>query len=171
MARIRLHQRLGAFGFTVTMGLVGAGTLVRACDTSATKPAVRVAPPAATTVVQIVNQQRAAAGVPAVAENVLLDAAAKVQSADQASRQVMTHSGADGSDAGQRLEIVGFAWSTWGENVAAGQATPSQVMDAWMNSSGHRRNILDPAFTNIGVASTQGANGVVYWTMDLATPR
>jgi uncharacterized protein YkwD len=44
------------------------------------------------------------------------------------------------------------------------------VMDAWMNSSGHRRNILDPAFTNVGVASTQGANGVVYWTMDLAAP-
>ena len=49
--------------------------------------------------------------------------------------------------------------------------TPADVMNAWMNSSGHRANILNPAFSEIGFAAVTGSNGTIYWTMVLAAPR
>ena len=80
----------------------------------------------------------------------------------------MTHDGADGSSAGDRISAQGFSWSLWGENVAAGQPDCASVVGAWMGSDGHRANILNPALTSIGVGAVTGANGVVYWTMDFA---
>jgi uncharacterized protein YkwD len=170
MARTRFHERLGAFGLTAVMGVMGAGTLVRACSTATPKPAVRAPMQVASTVVDLVNKQRAAAGLAPVVEDGRLDTAANGQSTDQADHLAMSHTGSNGSNGGDRIEWVGFSWSAWGENVAAGQTTSQQVMEAWMNSPGHRANILKPTFTNIGVAAVKGANGVVYWTMDLATP-
>jgi uncharacterized protein YkwD len=180
MPRTRIHQRLGAFGFTAVVGVMGAGALVRSCAPAApSAPAAPAAPRApvsapmtiASPVVDLVNQQRAAAGLPALAENGPLDSSAIGQSTDQATRRLMTHAGANGSDAGVRISWVGYRWRTWGENVAAGQTTADQVMGAWMASAGHRANILNPAFTDIGIAAVQGADGVIYWTMDLAAPR
>jgi uncharacterized protein YkwD len=80
----------------------------------------------------------------------------------------MTHVGSNGSDPGQRMQAAGFAWHTWGENVAFGYPTADAVVAAWMNSAPHRANILNPAFTSIGVGSAPSASGVLYWTMDLA---
>ena len=80
----------------------------------------------------------------------------------------MTHTGSDGSNAGDRIARAGFSAGTWGENVAAGYATAASVVDGWMNSSGHRANILDPSFTHIGVAVANAAEGTPYWTMVLA---
>ncbi len=180
MPRTRFHQRFGAFGFTAIVGVMGAGALARSCAPpapaapaapAAPKPAVSAPLTIASPVVDLVNQQRAAAGLPALAENGLLDTAAIGQSTDQAGRRLMTHAGANGSNAGVRISWVRYRWSTWGENVAAGQTSADQVMDAWMGSAGHRANILNPAFTDIGVAAVQGADGVTYWTMDLAAPR
>ena len=73
----------------------------------------------------------------------------------------MTHTGSDGSNARQRLDRVGYAWRAYGENVAWNQQTPAAVMNAWMNSSGHRANILNCAFTEIGVgvAAATGRTG------------
>jgi uncharacterized protein YkwD len=170
MARTRTHQRLGAFGFTAVVGLIGVGALGKSCAQSTPKPAVRTQLPMPAAVVGLVNAQRAAAGVAPVAENGLLAASAAGQSTDQAAHELMTHVGSNGSDPGARLSWVGYQWSAYGENVAAGQTTAKQVMDAWMNSSDHRANILNPTFTNIGIAAVAGANGVTYWTMDLAAP-
>jgi uncharacterized protein YkwD len=80
----------------------------------------------------------------------------------------MSHTGSDGSDAGDRIARAGYSASTWGENVAAGYPSASSVVDGWMGSSGHRQNILNPAFTHIGVASARAADGTLYWTMVLA---
>ena len=66
---------------------------------------------------------------------------------------------------------AGYVWRTWGENVAYGQADCAAVIAAWMASAGHRANILNPAFTDIGIAVAIGSNGYKYWTMDLAAPR
>lgn len=118
--------------------------------------------------VAITNQRRAEAGLAPVSSNNLLMQAAASHSADQASRSTMTHTGSNGSDAGQRISALGYSWGTWGENVAAGYGSASSVMDGWMNSSGHRANILNPAFTEIGVASAASADGTLYWTMVLA---
>ncbi len=82
--------------------------------------------------------------------------------------QSMTHTGSDGSNAGDRIARAGFAASAWGENVAAGYGSTTAVMDGWMGSRGHRENILGDAFTSIGVASARAGDGTLYWTMVLA---
>ncbi|MEU4550448.1 uncharacterized protein YkwD [Micromonospora violae] len=120
-------------------------------------------------VVDLVNAERAKAGCKALTINDKLMTAAQRHSQDQADHQNMSHTGSDGSNSGVRLDRVGYAWRTYGENVAWNQKTPAAVMDAWMNSSGHRANILNCAFTEIGVgiASSNGP----YWTQVFAAPR
>ncbi|MFC4021328.1 CAP domain-containing protein [Micromonospora sp. GCM10011542] len=120
-------------------------------------------------VVNLVNAERAKAGCKALSIDDKLMTAAQRHSQDQADHQNMSHTGSDGSNAGVRLDRVGYAWRTYGENVAWNQKTPAAVMDAWMNSSGHRANILNCAFTEIGVgiASSNGP----YWTQVFAAPR
>ena len=120
-------------------------------------------------VVNLVNAERAKAGCGAVSIDDKLMTAAQRHSQDQADHQNMSHTGSDGSDPGDRIDRVGYEWRTYGENVAWNQKTPAAVMDAWMNSSGHRANILNCAFTEIGVgiASSNGP----YWTQVFAAPR
>ncbi|WP_405426488.1 CAP domain-containing protein [Micromonospora sp. NBC_00617] len=120
-------------------------------------------------VVDLVNAERAKAGCKALSVDDKLMTAAQRHSQDQADHQNMSHTGSDGSNTGVRLDRVGYAWRTYGENVAWNQKTPTAVMDAWMNSSGHRANILNCAFTEIGVgiASSNGP----YWTQVFAAPR
>ena len=120
-------------------------------------------------VVDLVNAERAKAGCKALSINDKLMTAAQRHSQDQADHQNMSHTGSDGSNAGLRLDRVGYAWRTYGENVAWNQKTPAAVMDAWMNSSGHRANILNCAFTEIGVGIAD-SNGP-YWTQVFAAPR
>ena len=168
----RLSHRLGAVGMTVALATVGGGMLLGKCSPApAPVPAANTIMPIEAQLVSLVNTYRAQNGVPPVGENLLLDNAAENHSLDMAQRQTMTHTGWDGSDPGQRMLAAGYTWRTWGENVAAGQKTVTDVMTAWMNSSGHRANILNPAFNEIGVAAAAGKNGVIYWTMDLATGR
>ncbi|MFC0005846.1 CAP domain-containing protein [Micromonospora siamensis] len=120
-------------------------------------------------VVDLVNQERAKAGCKALSVDSKLNLAAQRHSQDQADHQNMSHDGSDGSDAGDRLDRAGYAWRSYGENVAWNQQTPAAVMDAWMNSPGHRANILNCSFTEIGVGVAR-SNGP-YWTQDFATPR
>lgn len=120
-------------------------------------------------VVDLVNAERAKAGCKALTIDDKLMTAAQRHSQDQADHGNMSHTGSDGSDPGDRIDRVGYQWRTYGENVAWNQKTPAAVMDAWMNSPGHRANILNCAFTEIGVgiASSNGP----YWTQDFAAPR
>ncbi|MEU1757315.1 CAP domain-containing protein [Micromonospora matsumotoense] len=120
-------------------------------------------------VVDLVNAERAKAGCAAVTVDDKLTLAAQQHSQDQADHKSMTHTGSDGSNAGQRLDRASYSWRTYGENVAWNQQTPAAVMNAWMNSSGHRANILNCAFTEIGVG-VASSNGP-YWTQDFAAPR
>ncbi|RLP98052.1 CAP domain-containing protein, partial [Micromonospora sp. CV4] len=120
-------------------------------------------------VVDLVNAERAKAGCKALSIDDKLMTAAQRHSQDQADHQNMSHTGSDGSNAGARLDRVGYAWRTYGENVAWNQKNPAAVMDAWMNSSGHRANILNCAFTEIGVGIAN-SNGP-YWTQVFAAPR
>ncbi|MFG2008304.1 CAP domain-containing protein [Micromonospora sp. NPDC048868] len=123
----------------------------------------------ASQVVALVNAERAKAGCGAVSVDDKLTTAAQRHSQDQADHRNMSHTGSDGSNVGTRLDRVGYSWRTYGENVAWNQKTPAAVMDAWMNSSGHRANILNCAFTEIGVG-VASSNGP-YWTQVFAAPR
>ncbi|MFD9521392.1 CAP domain-containing protein [Streptomyces sp. NPDC059979] len=137
----------------------------------APQPSATAAPPASGAVAQVlalVNQERAAAGCSAVALNAKLTKAAQDHSADMASHSNMSHTGSDGSDPGTRITRAGYTWRTYGENVAYGYSTPEKVMEGWMNSQGHRENILNCAFKEIGIGLAQPGN---YWTQAFGTAR
>ncbi|MFE5810406.1 CAP domain-containing protein [Streptomyces sp. NPDC056491] len=137
----------------------------------APQPSKTAAPPATGSVAQVlalVNQERAAAGCSAVSLNAKLTKAAQDHSADMASHSNMSHTGSDGSDPGTRITRAGYTWRTYGENVAYGYSTPEKVMEGWMNSQGHRENILNCAFKEIGIGLAQPGN---YWTQAFGTAR
>ncbi|MEV7556842.1 CAP domain-containing protein [Streptomyces sp. NPDC089795] len=139
--------------------------------TTAPQPSKPAAPPASGSVAQVlalVNQERAAAGCSAVSLNAKLTKAAQDHSADMAAHSNMSHTGSDGSDPGARITRAGYTWSTYGENVAYGYSTPEKVMEGWMNSQGHRENILNCSFKEIGIGLAQPGN---YWTQDFGTAR
>lgn len=174
-------MRLGAWGLTAVLALAGINSLnANGSGAAAGAPAKRMQIPTTTvapvpavdisagTVIALTNQARAEAGVAPVVEDARLDAAAGAHSAEQAARATMTHTGANGSNPGQRMTAAGYKWRTWGENVAAGQTSAAQVVQAWLDSPGHRTNMLNPAFTSIGVSVAASSNGTLYWTMDLA---
>jgi uncharacterized protein YkwD len=162
-----LDLRFRTYGITAVLGVFTMGGVVPQCEPPPPPPVVQVSD-VQNAVVATVNEHRAQAGRAGVVVDGRLTAAAQGHSDDQARRQTMSHSGGDGTDAGQRIRNAGYGWSTWGENVAAGQSTPADVMSAWLNSAGHRANILNGGVVHIGVAATTGSNGVVYWTMVLA---
>ncbi|MBT2478833.1 CAP domain-containing protein [Streptomyces sp. ISL-94] len=119
-------------------------------------------------VLALVNQERAAAGCPALTVNAKLTKAAQDHSADMAAHSNMSHTGSDGSDPGQRITRAGYEWRTYGENVAYGYSTAAKVMEGWMNSPGHKRNILDCSFKEIGIGLAQPGQ---YWTQDFGAAR
>lgn len=110
----------------------------------------------------------------ALAWNGPLTQASLVHSDDMVSRNFFSHTGSDGSSAGTRATAAGYTWSTWGENIAAGQPTVASVVQAWMASPGHCANIMNPRFRDIGVACVSGGAGNTYrtyWTMTLGAAR
>ncbi|WP_442271030.1 CAP domain-containing protein [Streptomyces sp. M-16] len=119
-------------------------------------------------VVALVNKERAAVGCPAVTVNDKLTKAAQDHSADMAAHATMSHTGSDGSDPGRRITDAGYVWRTYGENVAYGYPTAAKVMEGWMNSPGHKRNILDCSYKEIGVGLSQPGQ---YWTQDFGAAR
>jgi uncharacterized protein YkwD len=162
----RLTTRMGAFGMTLVLSLGAAGGLVQQC-TPPPPPLVEVYG-VQEPIVASVNWHRANAGIAGVTVDSRLTSAAQSHANDMANRRRMTHTGSDGSNGGQRIWRYGYGAFTWAENVAAGQPTAEDVMRAWMNSAGHRANIMNGRMVNIGVAAARGSNGVMYWTMVLA---
>jgi uncharacterized protein YkwD len=120
--------------------------------------------------IALTNSERASNGLAALAFNGQLQAAAQGHSTYQATTQTMSHTGAGGSNPGARISAAGYGWHAYGENVAAGQGSCASVVSAWMASPGHRANILNATFVDIGVAMAKDANGRPYWTMDLGAP-
>lgn len=113
-------------------------------------------------IVSLVNQERAKAGLSAVTlETNLANAANKRAHEIESS---FAHTRPNGSSFSTVLAENGVKYSGAGENIAYGQKSPTEVMNGWMNSEGHRANILNANFTTIGVGYYQNASGVNYWT-------
>ncbi|KUN79105.1 hypothetical protein AQJ66_29155 [Streptomyces bungoensis] len=119
-------------------------------------------------IVELVNAERSKVGCSALTLNATLTKVAQAHSDDMAAHQNMSHTGSDGSSPGDRITGAGYAWSSYGENVAYGYATPEDVMAGWMASPGHRENILNCSFKEIGVGLAQPNS---YWTQDFGTSR
>lgn len=135
---------------------------------------------------RLVNERRARGAVcgseslpaaPALGWKASLAQGAARHSQDMVDRSFFSHTGSDGSNAGQRISAAGYSWSRWGENIAYGYTGSAAVVEGWMKSEGHCRNIMNPAFTEMGLAcvrqsQSNGASTVRWaWTQVLAAPR
>ncbi|MFF8467216.1 sigma-70 family RNA polymerase sigma factor [Streptomyces griseus] len=114
-------------------------------------------------VTDLVNAERAKEGCGPVTVNDQLNTAAQRHSADMEANDYFSHTSQDGRDPGDRITAAGYRWSTYGENIAKGQQTPADVMRSWMDSPGHRANILNCSFKEIGVGKQNSGGGPV-WT-------
>ncbi len=121
-------------------------------------------------VLVLTNQFRAQNGLAPLKANLELNATAQAHSADMANQDYFDHAGKNGSTPWARAKLVGYEARSMGENIAAGQSTPESVVQGWINSSGHRANLLNASFTELGVGyfylanDTGSVNYSRYWT-------
>ncbi|WP_033431484.1 CAP domain-containing protein [Saccharothrix syringae] len=156
---------------TPTTTTTGATTTTTTGATTTTAPSTSSVAPTTTPPVQatpaeevvaLVNEARDLAGCKPLTVDERVVEAAQGHSTDMAERDYFSHTTPDGVDFAQRMRTAGYP-SPGGENIAKGQRSAEQVMRAWMNSDGHRRNILNCGFTTIGVGlDTRGW----YWTQN-----
>lgn len=121
-------------------------------------------------VITLVNKERAAHGLSALKENAELDKVATLKSEDMAKLNYFSHTSPTYGSPFEMLSQFGITYTAAGENIAMGQPTPESVMDAWMNSEGHRANILNSNYTEIGVGIAKNANGQYIWTQTFLRP-
>jgi uncharacterized protein YkwD len=114
------------------------------------------------------------APAPPLVWDALLTQAAEAHTQDMVANNLFSHTGSDGSTLADRVNATGYAWSSLGENIAAGYAGIDAVVTGWMASDGHCANIMNPAFSAVGLVCVPGTAATAYgnyWTMDLARPR
>jgi len=107
-------------------------------------------------VVRLVNVERAKAGISPVVGSSSLNSAAKIRAGEIITS--FSHTRPDGTSCFTVLKQLNISYSAAGENIASGQATPQQVMTGWMNSEGHRANIMNPSFGKLGVGYVTGGS-------------
>lgn len=115
-------------------------------------------------VIRLVNVQRANAGLQPLKMNWELSRVARYKSADMANKGYFSHTSPTYGTPFQMMENFGLRFTAAGENIAYGQRTPAEVMRDWMNSPGHRSNIMSGSYNEIGVGLAKNKNGVCYWT-------
>ncbi len=152
-----------------------ADTARVACDGQTVTPEQAEAERA---VLDLVNQERArgarcggqqlAATTPLTFHTSLL-CAARSHSLDMATRDYFDHDSPEGQSPFERMNEAGYDFSNAGENIALGSSTPESVMDQWMNSEGHCKNIMNPQFEDFGVGLASG-NNRTYWTQTFGRP-
>ncbi len=108
-------------------------------------------------VFKLTNIEREKHGIHPLAYSEVLSQSALLHNLDMAEKHFISHTGSDGSTLKQRvLRLGNHNWILLGENLAMGQQLPAQVVSAWMRSSGHRENLLNQCFLEIGVAYIEG---------------
>jgi uncharacterized YkwD family protein len=112
-------------------------------------------------VIELTNKERARAGLPALKADAQLSAVAQKKSQDMQQNHYFSHTSPTYGSPFDMMRDFGITYKTAGENIAQGQRTPQEVVTAWMNSPGHRANILNKQFTHIGVGFEQAGN---HWT-------
>lgn len=112
----------------------------------------------------LVNKERKANGLKELTLSSKLTNIAEMKSADMAEKNYFSHQSPTYGSPFEMLQKYGVTYRSAGENIAAGQKSAEEVMKAWMNSSGHRANILNPSFTQIGIGYYAGGSYRTYWT-------
>ncbi|AHN21939.1 hypothetical protein FCT18_05040 [Lysinibacillus sphaericus] len=112
-------------------------------------------------VVKLTNAERTKAGLKALQTDDKLMAAAREKSQDMQSKKYFSHTSPTFGSPFDRMKALGITYKSAGENIAQGQRSPQEVVQAWMDSPGHRANILNANYTHIGVGYVKSGN---YWT-------
>jgi uncharacterized protein YkwD len=122
-------------------------------------------------IVQLTNAERSRAGIASFRVSTQLSQAAQIQAAQMARLGRLEHElpGAKYPAPSDRLAAVGYRWQTYGENIAMGQSSAAAVLDSWMHSSGHRANILNSRFQEIGVGYARDSAGRPYYVQVFGT--
>ncbi|EGT3850414.1 CAP domain-containing protein [Clostridioides difficile] len=115
-------------------------------------------------VVDLVNIERAKAGLNPLTLDSSISNVATKKSQDMIDNNYFSHNSPTYGSPFDMLKKFGISYKTAGENIAMGQKTPKEVVNAWMNSEGHRKNIMNPNFSKIGVGVAQKNGGSIYWT-------
>jgi uncharacterized protein YkwD len=121
-------------------------------------------------VLSLTNAQRATAGCKALTANTKLTKAAQDHSVDMADNNYFDHNSQNGKTPFDRMKADGYTFQAAAENIAKGQSTAAAVMSAWMNSAGHKANILNCTYTNIGIGYAVNSSGTPFWTQDFGKP-
>ncbi len=121
-------------------------------------------------VIRLVNIERSKKGLQALKADWEISRVARYKSQDMINKKYFSHTSPTYGSPFKMLETFGIRFSSAGENIAYGQQTPAAVMKSWMNSSGHRANILSPSYTHIGVGLAKSSSGVCYWTQMFTKP-
>ncbi|MEL7565468.1 MAG: SafA/ExsA family spore coat assembly protein [Dehalobacterium sp.] len=122
-------------------------------------------------VIRLVNIERQKNGLTPLKANWELSRVARYKSKDMAEKNYFSHTSPTYGSPFKMMTDFGLTYSAAGENIAMGQKTPADVMKGWMNSSGHRANILNSTYTEIGVGLAVNKNGQNYWTQMFIKPR
>jgi uncharacterized protein YkwD len=140
---------------------------------SAPSPTSAAASEAALAVADLTNVERTRAGLAALSVNARLNTAAQLQADQLAALQVLEHEVPNGlyPTPLDRLGAAGYQWQAYGENLASGYPSASGAMTGWMNSAGHRANILNSTFSDIGTAYVVDATGRPYYVQVFGSPR
>lgn len=117
-------------------------------------------------VITLVNKERTKRGLQALKKNSTACYVAQLKSKDMATKNYFSHTSPTYGSPFTMMQKYGLKYSAAGENIAMGQQTPQAVMNAWMNSSGHRANILSSVYNQIGVGVAKNSKGVLYWTQE-----
>lgn len=121
-------------------------------------------------VVRLVNIERAKNGLQALKANWQVARVARYKSQDMANKGYFSHTSPTYGSPFKMMESFGVKFSAAGENIAMGQRIPAEVMKGWMNSPGHRANILSAAYSQIGVGLAKNSSGSLYWTQMFIKP-
>ncbi|GAA0568772.1 hypothetical protein GCM10010172_61340 [Paractinoplanes ferrugineus] len=121
-------------------------------------------------ILALVNLNRRRSGCGSLSLDRRLITAANRHAADMARRAYFAHVSRNGADSGARLRAAGYRWARYGENIARGFNSPWDVVNGWMRSPGHRRNILDCRLHQMGIGLAISRDHTTYWVQDFATP-
>ena len=110
--------------------------------------------------------------VPPLSRNATLERVAQEYAQDMATFSYMDHTGRDGSAPHERITRSGYRWSETGENLASGMPAPDAVVDGWLRSPEHCANLMDPAYTQVGVgfAVNPHSDAGTYWALEFGRP-
>ena len=181
-----MKSRLGP---TLLCALLGGAVSLTTCASLPDPVTARADPPSSGNsaavvqrVLELVNAARARprrcgrslleAAPPLTLSRTLTDVAMS-HARDMAQHRSMDHRGSDGSQPDERVTRAGYRWRAIGENIAAGQRTADAVVATWLDSPGHCTNIMEPQFTEMGIAFAlaPSRNPPIYWAQEFAAPQ